>query len=117
MTASPSTSTTSLRGAAQHAAGGPVSVDSLAGQTILVLGLGDSGLAMAQWCARCGAAVRVADTRAQPPQAAALAESLPAATLAIGFDPALLDGVQRVLKSPGLSPLDPAPAPLLARAA
>ncbi len=94
-----------------------MATDSLAGQAVLVLGLGDSGLAMAQWCARCGAAVRVADTRAQPPQAAALAECLPAATLSIGFDPALLDGVQRVLKSPGLSPLDPALAPVLARAA
>jgi UDP-N-acetylmuramoylalanine--D-glutamate ligase len=117
MTATPSTSTTSLRGAVQHAAGGPLAIDSLAGQSVLVLGLGDSGLAMAQWCARSGAVVRVADTRAQPPQAVALTKSLPAATLAIGFDPALLDGVQRVLKSPGLSPLDPALAPLLARAA
>ena len=42
---------------------------SLDGQTVLVLGLGDSGLAMARWCARHGAAVRVADSRAQPPQA------------------------------------------------
>jgi len=117
MTASPSTSNPSLCGAAQHAVGAPVAIDALAGQTVLVLGLGDSGLAMAQWCARCGAAVRTADTRAQPPQAVALDESLPAATLAIGFDPALLDGVQRVLKSPGLSPRDPALAPLLARAA
>lgn len=90
---------------------------SLRDQTVLVLGLGDSGLAMARWCARHGAAVRVADSRERPPQAAALAEALPAATLAQGFDPALLDGVQRVLKSPGLSPRDAALAPLLARAA
>ncbi len=85
-------------------------------QTVLVLGLGDSGLAMAQWCARCGATVRVADSREQPPQAAALAAGVPGARLQQGFDPALLDGVQRVLKSPGLSPLDPALAPLLAAA-
>jgi UDP-N-acetylmuramoylalanine--D-glutamate ligase len=86
---------------------------SLAGQTVLVLGLGDSGLAMAQWCARQGAAVRVADSRENPPQAAAL----PGVVRAVGFDPALLDGVQRVLKSPGLAPADAALAPLLARAA
>src|SRR5438132_834343 len=30
------------------------------GKTALVLGLGESGLAMAQWLARCGARVRVA---------------------------------------------------------
>ncbi len=86
-------------------------------QTVLVLGLGDSGLAMAQWCARGGAAVRVADSREQPPQAVALAAGVPGATLVRGFDAGLLDGVQRVLKSPGLSPFDAALAPLLARAA
>lgn len=93
---------------------------TLHGQTVLVLGLGESGLAMARWSARCGANVRVADSRAQPPQAAALAESVPGATLVQGFDAALLEadgGVQRVLKSPGLAPHDPALAPVLARAA
>ncbi|HSV71796.1 MAG TPA: UDP-N-acetylmuramoyl-L-alanine--D-glutamate ligase [Methylibium sp.] len=86
---------------------------TLQGQTVLVLGLGDSGLAMARWCAWHGATVRVADSRESPPQAAALE----GVARAVGFDPALLDGVQRVLKSPGLSPLDAALAPLLARAA
>ena len=91
---------------------------SLRDQSVLVLGLGDSGLAMARWCARHGAAaLHVADSRERPPQAAALAEALPAARLVQGFDPALLDGIQRVLKSPGLSPRDAALAPLLARAA
>ncbi|EWS59329.1 UDP-N-acetylmuramoylalanine--D-glutamate ligase [Methylibium sp. T29-B] len=46
-----------------------------------------------------------------------MAQALPGATLHHGFDAGLLDGVQRVLKSPGLSPLDPVLAPLLARAA
>ena len=36
------------------------------GKSALVLGLGESGLAMAQWLARCGARVRVADTRTEP---------------------------------------------------
>ena len=44
---------------------------------VLVLGLGDSGLAMARWCARHGARVRVWDSREAAPQDAALAESLP----------------------------------------
>ncbi len=89
---------------------------ALHGQTVLVLGLGASGLAMAEWCARQGANVRVADSRESPPMAAALAETLPATVLQRGFDPGLLDGVQRVLKSPGLSPLEPQLAALLARA-
>ena len=79
----------------------------LNGLTVLVLGLGDSGLAMARWCARCGASVRVWDSRESPPQAAALAEHLPAATLFCGdLTDAALEGVQLILKSPGLAPSD-----------
>ena len=92
----------------------------LDGLTVLVLGLGDSGLAMARWCARCGAAeVRVWDSRAQPPQAEALRATLPSAPMLGGALDAegALDGVQLVLKSPGLSPRDGRIAPLLARAA
>jgi UDP-N-acetylmuramoylalanine--D-glutamate ligase len=36
------------------------------GKNALVLGLGESGLAMALWLARSGARVRVADTREAP---------------------------------------------------
>ena len=39
---------------------------------VLILGLGLSGLAMVRWCVRAGARVTVADTRAAPPQLAAL---------------------------------------------
>lgn len=89
-------------------------MSTLADRTVLVLGLGASGLAMAAWCARQGAAVRVWDSREEPPQAAALAERVPSAVRlhgALGAE--ALAGVQWVLKSPGLAPHDPSVAPLL----
>ena len=52
--------------------------------TVLVLGLGESGLAMARWAARWGASVRVWDSRETPPNLSALAEHVPAATLLRG---------------------------------
>ncbi len=90
--------------------------------TVLVLGLGASGLAMARWCAAQGWVVRVWDSRAgsdtPPPQAAALAAELPAVQVFGGsLGAAQLDGVQRVLKSPGLAPGDERITPLLAAAA
>ncbi|MFO1341405.1 MAG: Mur ligase family protein, partial [Burkholderiaceae bacterium] len=91
--------------------------------SVLILGLGESGLAMARWCARHGARVRVWDSREAPPQAAALALAVPEATLMNGpLDAAALEGagalsdVRLVLKSPGLAPRDERIAPLLAAA-
>jgi UDP-N-acetylmuramoylalanine--D-glutamate ligase len=90
---------------------------------VLILGLGDSGLAMARWCARHGAPLRWWDTRAEPPQADTLAREQPQALRVTGtLDTAAavdaaLDGVGRVLKSPGLSPHDPRIAALLQAAA
>ncbi len=105
---------------------------------VLVLGLGDSGLAMARWCARFGAEVTVWDSRENPPQAAALQAEVPTARR-IALLPLPLAGVgggegasgrgsedtesrghfRLILKSPGLSPHDPLIAPMLeaARAA
>ncbi|MCE9659570.1 MAG: UDP-N-acetylmuramoyl-L-alanine--D-glutamate ligase [Burkholderiales bacterium] len=87
--------------------------------TVLVLGLGESGLAMARWSARQGAAVRVWDSRAEPPQAAGLAAHVPGATRlpAAALTAADLAGIDRVLKSPGLAPHDAGIAALLAAAA
>ena len=89
------------------------------GGTVLVLGLGESGLAMARWSARQGAEVRVWDSRVEPPRAAALAEHVPGATRlpAVPLTAKDLYGIDRVLKSPGLAPHDAGIAPLLAAAA
>jgi len=75
----------------------------------LVLGLGESGLAMAQWLVHCGARVRVADTRDEQ----AVAERLAALRAGSGdiefvggqaLSAGLLDGVDFVAVSPGLAP-------------
>lgn len=71
----------------------------------LVLGLGESGLAMALWLARSGARVRVADTRATPERLPALQAAVPDVEFVAGaFDAALLEGVDFVAVSPGLAP-------------
>ena len=75
------------------------------GKKALVLGLGESGLAMAQWLARCGATVRVADTRAEPQRLPALRDTVPGAEFVGGpLAASLVDGVDFVAVSPGLMP-------------
>jgi UDP-N-acetylmuramoylalanine--D-glutamate ligase len=75
------------------------------GKTALVLGLGESGLAMALWLAACRARVRVADTRAEPARLPALREAVAGAEFIAGaFNADLLDGVDFVAVSPGLAP-------------
>lgn len=85
---------------------------NLAGQRVLVLGLGISGLALARWCARFGSTVTVADTREAPPHLLKLREAVPEARFLAGDLAALLAGNEQydlVLKSPGLSPDELAP--------
>ena len=74
-------------------------------QEALVLGLGESGLAMARWLAGAGWSVRAADTRSEPPLRAALERELPQVRLAAGgpLDAALLGDAALVAVSPGLS--------------
>ncbi len=78
---------------------------ALAGKHVLVLGLGESGLAMARWCARQGARLRVADSRAQPPGLDALRAAVPDAEIIAGSSGnAVLDGIDLIAVSPGLDP-------------
>lgn len=73
---------------------------------VLVLGLGESGMACVRWCAHVGAKLRVADTREQPPELGKLQSLAPNAEFVSGaFNLSLLDGIDVVLRSPGLSPV------------
>lgn len=76
------------------------------GKHILVLGLGESGLAMARWLHRCGASLRVADTRAAPQRLDSLRNSLPEVEFigGVAFNADLLADIDFVAVSPGLSP-------------
>ncbi|MCU0805968.1 MAG: UDP-N-acetylmuramoyl-L-alanine--D-glutamate ligase [Burkholderiales bacterium] len=87
----------------------------LAGANVLVLGLGETGLSMARWAARSGAArIRVADTRTAPPSRAALAAAVPTAEIRCGpFADALCEGIDLVVASPGV----PLAEPIVARTA
>jgi UDP-N-acetylmuramoylalanine--D-glutamate ligase len=77
---------------------------------VLILGLGETGVAAARWCARLGARLRVADTRAEPGGLAALREALAQNEVEYrlgcdeSFSTDLLDGVSQVVLSPGLAP-------------
>ena len=74
----------------------------------MVLGLGDTGLSMARWLARRKAQVRVADSRAAPPQAPTLARELPQVRLATGaFNDKTFSGADLIAISPGIDRREP----------
>ena len=73
----------------------------------IVLGLGDSGLAMARWCVRKGWNVTVVDNREAPPRLPQLQAEVPQARfVTAAFEAELLNdaAIHAVFKSPGLSP-------------
>jgi UDP-N-acetylmuramoylalanine--D-glutamate ligase len=75
------------------------------GKHVLVMGLGESGLAMAQWLARCGAVLRIADTRETPERLADLRNALQDVEFIGGsFTSGLIDGIDFIAVSPGLAP-------------
>jgi UDP-N-acetylmuramoylalanine--D-glutamate ligase len=81
----------------------------LKGKRVLVIGLGESGLAMAKWLHRQGAFVRVADSRDTPPNSDALQRVAPGAELQAGeFTVATFAGMDIVALSPGVPKATPA---------
>jgi UDP-N-acetylmuramoylalanine--D-glutamate ligase len=79
------------------------------GRRAVVLGLGMTGLSLARHLWRHGADVRVADTRSDPPNRAALAAALPRVRLETGdFGDPTFDGADLIAISPGVDPRHPA---------
>ena len=89
---------------------------NLPARNVLVIGLGESGLAMAKWLARQGAVVRVADSRRQPPNVDALRASVPQAQLHAGpFEESALSGIDLLAISPGVAVQEPLVQQAMAR--
>ncbi|MDR2450219.1 MAG: UDP-N-acetylmuramoyl-L-alanine--D-glutamate ligase [Candidatus Accumulibacter sp.] len=86
----------------------------LSGKHALVLGSGESGLAMARWLVRQGAAVRVADSRTAPPNAEAL-RAMPVELLAGPFSEAAFADADCIAISPGVPVRTPQVGAAIAR--
>ncbi len=89
---------------------------TLKSRPVLVLGLGDTGLATVRWLRAQGACVRVADTRAQPPHAEQLRREAPEVALFSGpFTRACFEGMTLIVASPGVPLSEPEVAAALQR--
>src|SRR5450432_3506288 len=89
---------------------------SLRNRNVVVLGLGVTGLSAARWATRRGAHVTVADTRANPPQAAQLADELANVPVVSGpFSNELFSAADLIVISPGLARALPSIAAAVAR--
>src|SRR6185369_283073 len=85
-----------------------IALMDLKGKRVLVVGLGESGLAMAKWLHRQGAVVRVADSRDNPPNVEALQAAAPGAELIAGpFAAASFVNVDLLALSPGVPKATP----------
>ncbi len=81
---------------------------SLQGKTVLVLGMGETGLSMTKWLSRQNATVRVADSRVTPPCLDALRKITPAIQICRGkLDSELLDDIALIAISPGVPHTEP----------
>jgi len=74
----------------------------------IVVGLGRTGLSCARYLQSRGLSFAVTDSRAAPPESAALEKLAPEAEVRFGgFDEALLDGASQIVVSPGVSLKEP----------
>ncbi len=78
------------------------------GKTVLVLGMGETGLSMVKWLSRQGAHIRVADSRMDPPGWREIVEVFPQVQVYKGkFEPGIFDDVEMIAISPGVPVADP----------
>lgn len=85
-------------------------------KSVLILGLGETGLSLARFLHVQGARLRVADSRANPPGAATLRSELPQVELYCGtFTDELLQGIDRIAISPGVPLTEPVVQHAIAR--
>ncbi len=83
-------------------------MNSLAGKSVLVLGLGETGMSLVRWLVGHGAKVRAADSLNAPPALAALQANFPQVDARCGvFRSELLDGIEMVAISPGIPVAEP----------
>lgn len=86
--------------------------------SILVVGLGQTGLAFARFLAARGESFAVVDSRAHPPGIEELHRELPQVPVFLGpFDKELFARAARLLLSPGVAPQEPAIASAMAQGA
>jgi len=83
-------------------------MDQLRNQSVLVIGLGETGLSLARWLMAQGAQVCVADSRATPPGADTLYKEMPQVDAHFGpFRDESLIGIERIAISPGVPLAEP----------
>ncbi|MCG6932844.1 MAG: UDP-N-acetylmuramoyl-L-alanine--D-glutamate ligase [Gallionella sp.] len=84
-------------------------------KSVLVLGLGETGLSMLRYLKAQGARVRAADSRSAPPGLAEAKKHVAESLIHCGpFSDALFDGVELIAISPGVPLRDPAVARAIA---
>ncbi|MDH2916116.1 MAG: UDP-N-acetylmuramoyl-L-alanine--D-glutamate ligase [Gallionella sp.] len=83
-------------------------MNQLRNQSVLVIGLGETGLSIARWLTAQGAQVCVADSRATPPGADTLYKEMPQVDVHFGpFRDESLIGIDRIAISPGVPLAEP----------
>jgi UDP-N-acetylmuramoylalanine--D-glutamate ligase len=93
-----------------------VEMSSHQNKSVLVLGLGETGLSMVRWLSTQNASLRVADSRNVPPGLSEVAQYVATEQIFCGnFTDALFDGIELIAISPGVPLRDPAVARAVAR--